>query len=114
MTAIKLTTKQASKIVAASFPDYRGRKFTLKFEQRITFWDTNWGGGTRNQYAFVSSDGRTAILNASAPWVNAIEGQTFDIPADVLVVEHSVFCGKDMGITIYSHPCHLPKWLPAA
>ena len=111
METIKLTTKQAKPIVETVFPNYRGRKFNMNFVEKVMFYDTNWGGGTRNKYAFVASDGRTAVLNAPAPWVNVIEGKVFDLPADVLVVEHTIFCGKDCGITIYAHPCHLPKWL---
>ena len=114
MEAIKLTKAQAHPIVKETFPDYRGRKFTLKFQERVTFYDTNWGGGTRNKYAFIRSDGVTAVFNAPAPWINPVEGQTMELPQDVMIVEHSIFCGKDCGITIYAHPSHLPKWLPSA
>ena len=112
-TVLKLTTKQAKPIVQATFPAYRGRKFKIVFTTRLTFYDTNWSGGTVNKFAFVRADGAVAKLFAPAPWVNPIEGRTEDIPEDVLVVKHSYFCGEDAGITIYAHPCHLPKWLPA-
>ena len=54
---MKLTHTQARPIVALAFPDYLGRKFKLEFQYTITFYDTNWSGGTRNQYVCVREDG---------------------------------------------------------
>lgn len=104
----------ARKIAKLVFPDYRGRKFQFEFEPRLTFHDLNWDGGTKNEYAFVRSDGATANFGPMpAPWANPLEGQTVDVPADVLIVMHKYFCGHDTGIKIIANPCHLPKWLPA-
>lgn len=113
METIKITSKQAKPIVNITFPDYKGRKFSVKFSPTVTFYDTNWSGGTCNKYAFVRSDGKMATFAPPAPWMNPIEGATVDLPDDVLVVEHSYFCGQDCGITIYANPVNLPKWLPA-
>lgn len=111
MNTIKLTTKQARPIVKLTFPEYRGRKFKLEFTNRITFYDTNWSGGTRNQYKFVHVSGKVVALHAPAPWINPIEGKTVEIPADVLVVVHQYFCGMDVGISVYANPINSPKWL---
>jgi hypothetical protein len=110
---MKLSKKQYGKLVAAAFPEYHGRKVKLVFAAQVTFYDTNWDGGTVNKYVAVASDGRTAKLNAPAPWCNPIEGQTFEMPVDAMLLERSYFCGQDGGITIYAHPSHLPKWLEA-
>lgn len=110
---LKLTTKQAKPIVKATFPNYSGRKFKMVFAESIVFSDTNWGGGSRVSYAAVKSDGRTAHVNVPAPWANPIEGQRANIPADIMVVTHSIFCGQDCGITIYVNPVHAPKWIAA-
>ena len=109
---MKLNKSQVRDILKATFPEYRGRTFRIEFTPTVSFYNTNWSGGTRNIYVAVWSDGRTAKFNAPAPWVNVIEGQTIDMPQNVLIVEHTIFCGKDLGITIYAHPVHLPKWLP--
>ena len=113
MDVIKLTTAQARTIVQATFPDYKGRKFSIEFRESITLYDTNWSGGTRNQYCVIASNGKTALLHVPAPWVNMVEGQTVEIPLDAMIVCHSYFCGKDCGITIYAHPAHAPKWITA-
>ena len=109
---IKVKKSQVKPILAATFPGYKGRTITVEFKPTVTFWNTNWSGGSKNSYVAVSSDGRSAKLNVPAPWVNIAEGQTVELPQYALIVEHSHFCGKDVGITIYAHPAHLPKWLP--
>lgn len=108
----KLTRKQAAKILELTFPDYQGRKISIEFTPRVTLYDLNWSGGTRNEYAAVRSDGKSGIFSAPAPWVNPYEGMSIEMKPEILLVEHSVFCGHDMGVRIYAHPTHLPKWLP--
>jgi hypothetical protein len=110
---MKITNKQATPIVKHVFPEYTGRKFKIEFTESITLYDTNWSGGTKNEYRFIGSNGKIAIPSIPAPWNNMIEGSKIDIPENMLVVEHSYFCGNDMGIRIYANPCHLPKWLNA-
>ena len=110
---IKVKKSEVKDILKATFPNYKGRTFEVEFAPTITFWDTNWGGGSRNSYAAVASDGRTAHLNVPAPWENPVEGKTVDVPENLLIVKHTIFCGKDLGITIYANPAHLPKWLSA-
>lgn len=105
-TTRSLTRKQAEKIIKASFPEYKGRKIQLELTDKVTFSDTNWGGGSRNRYAAIAHDGRTDRLDFSgiAPWRNPIEGRTIDLPPGVLIVEHTIFCGKDCGLRLYLNP----------
>ena len=110
-TRIKITRKQAEPILAHSFPNYQGRKITLEFTDKVSFYDTNWSGGTCNQYAAVRADGASRKIYAPAPWVNPIEGKTIPLPEDVIMVEHSHFCGVDSGIHIYANPIHAPRLL---
>jgi len=49
-----------------------------------------------------------------APWNNPVEGKEFEIPVGVVVVEHSMFCGKDMGLTFYIRAENASKLLPAS
>ena len=109
--SVKINTAQARPIVAMTFPEYRGRKFRVEFTATMTFYDTNWDGGTKNTYAAVRSDGKHERLPTFSPWNNPVEGRKIDLPTDVLIVEHSHFCGTDCGITIYAHPCNLPRWI---
>ena len=107
-----LNKKQAKPIIEKTFPDYNGRKFKIEFVARITFYDTNWSGGTKNTYAFIRADGLTEVLkNIPSPFNNPLEGYSTELPLNVMVVKHSYFCGHDMGITIYANPKYCPKWL---
>ena len=113
-TTLKLTSKQAAPIVKAAFPKYKGRKFNLLFTDTVLFHDTNWSDGTRNFYASVRTDGTVGRFASYSPWNNPVEGQTVQLPADVIVVQHTYYCGVDCGITIYAHPSLAPALLPAA
>jgi len=107
---MKLAKKDAWKYVSITFPDYTGRKFFLEFRNNITFYDTNWSGGTRKEYKAIGNNG-VAGFNAPAPWVNGVEGTTLKMRPDVIIVTHNIFCGKDCGVTIIMHPEHAPKWI---
>jgi hypothetical protein len=108
---MKINKAQAQPVLSKTFPDYKGRKFSVEFVNSVTFYDTNWSGGTRNKYAFLASSGETATFNAPAPWSNPVEGKTVELPENVIIAEHTIFCGKDLGITFYMHPANAPKWL---
>lgn len=99
---MKTNIQAVKPLVKATFPDYTGRKFCVVPTDTITLHDTNWGGGTRNQYKAVRlEDGKVSEFAAPAPWLNGAEGTPITIPEGHVVVEHSIFCGKDIGLTFY-------------
>lgn len=109
-----ITRKQAKSILDASFPEYTGRKIKIEFRLVITFYDTNWSGGTCNKYAVLANNGQgieDKHVHVSAPWANPAEGYRLDMRRDIVVVCRSYFCGKDCGITIYAHPSYAPRLL---
>ena len=101
-----LTKRQAWPIVQGAYPEYTGRKFRLKFEERPYVYDTNWGGGTRNQYTLVQlgSEKASRSFPSFTPWANPIEGERFPMRPGFALVMYSIFQGRDCGITIYAHP----------
>ena len=102
---IKVRKAQVKPIVEVTFPDYKGRKFRVQFTDTVTFHDTNWGGGSRNYYQAVKMDeGKAGAMPNFSPWDNPLEGKKVELPENVVVVEHSIFCGKDMGLRFYAHP----------
>lgn len=95
-------TKAVREILKATFPDYKGRKFFLDDSGKVTFYDTNWGGGTRNYYTAVRiEDGKVQSLADFAPWANPVEGKTVEIPEGFMIVQRSYFCGVESGVTLY-------------
>jgi hypothetical protein len=109
---MKITKREAAPFMDAAGIEYNGRKFTVEFTRTVTFWDTNWGGGTRNEYHLLNMDtscGKRVCV--PAPWINPVEGQTIELPSNGLVLVHKIFCGHDLGITIFAHPDNVPKLL---
>jgi hypothetical protein len=105
-------------IVRATFPEYRGRKIRVAAAEGVTLHDLNWSGGTRSQYRGASLSGQSLgnadRYNQLAPWDSRqIEGQRLPLVPGVVVVEHSMFCGKDTGLRIYVHPADMPRLLAA-
>lgn len=110
--SIKVTRKQVAGIINATFPDYKGRKFSIEATRSVILHDLNWDGGTKNEYAFIRADGLTAELPEFSPFNNPAEGKEISLPNDVIVVNHIFFCGHDCGIRIMVNPDILQKVLP--
>jgi len=112
-------------IVKVAAPGYRGKKLKicLNSDGRLTLQNLNWSGGTRSTYVACrlgagESPAPTLLpnhvdMNSPHPQNNRYEGITIEIPSGVVVVEHSLFCGSDMGLTIHAHPEDVAALLPA-
>jgi len=111
---MKMTRKQAKPIIERAFPEYNGRKIQVVFTDHMTPCDLNWGGGTKNTYAFLNVNGEIMRYSPAAPWIEVNEDKRIEIQPNVLIVKHSIFCGHDTGITIYAHPDLAQKMLTAA
>lgn len=103
-------------IAKATFPEWKGRKVRVQCHEQVTFRDVNWSGGTKSTYAACSLADPTANISLEymgkpAPWNNPWEGRSAPIPEGVVVVEHSYFCGKDMGLILHVNPNNLQPWL---
>ena len=99
-------------LVKRTFPEYRGRTFRLSPAESVTLHDVNWGDGSRNSYRItpLTLDDVTAIsIPSPAPWNNPYEGAKMAIHPGFAVVEHSIFCGQDMGIRVHVHPVDLAR-----
>lgn len=112
---IAVTRKEVNPIVNGTFPNYKGRKIRVCPSESVTLSDLNWSGGTRSQYRAVTLDGIPAgnidRYNQVAPWLNPVEGLSVAIPQGIVVVEHTMFCGKDIGLRIWTNPQDMPKLL---
>ena len=112
---MKVSRKDVKHLIDATFPEYRGRKISLVSANEVLYFDLNWSGGTRNVYRTTTITGRplngAGEFNAAPPRNNPLEGQTLPLPSGYVCVQHSDFCGKDCGLTIYVNPNDMPKWL---
>lgn len=111
----KLRKSDLPAALLAAFPNYSGRKFRLEVTESVTFYDLNASGGTWNRYTLVSLDGQgAAALPHESPFNPRVEGATFMLQPHFVVVEHSHFCGKDLGLRFHVHPSDVAKLLPIA
>ncbi len=106
--AIKLTKDQIRPILAVTFPDYRGKKFRLEYQDKY-YPENYWDGGTRSYFKILEKDemGKIKLLEPGRIFTNPFLGkanEVFEIKKNWAIVEHCIFCGKDVGIRIYVHP----------
>jgi len=97
------TTKR---VLGATFPAYRGRKFKVNRTESLSLFGTMWDGGTKHTYALVRLDPFGVVQIPTAPFLkrSAMHENDLDLPIGYVVVEHRIFCGKDAGITFHVHP----------
>lgn len=112
-----------SAIIAAAFPNYKGKKpVSVYSAETVELSGTYWDGGSRSTYAAVAM--QDPPVSRPLPRYNPPQfGGPIETPAIALqitpgklslaIVEHSIFCGKEMGLRIYVHPQALARLLPA-
>ena len=75
-----------------------------------------WSGGSRTLYSAIhltSGESRPACDAYSAPWDPSRKDQRIQLKPDFAIISHSIFCGKDLGLTIYINPINAATLLPA-
>lgn len=101
------------KIVAKTF-SYTGKK--IKVSNRIprdlrSYWD----GGSKTSFCFYNlATGETQLVGSNHPFFEADKPSRLEkLPEGFLLVSHDIFCGKDMGITIYANESDTAKMIEA-
>jgi hypothetical protein len=103
---MKLTTvpDKLKSLAKLAFPGYRGRKYRLEYREKLTT-ASYWSGGSRDTYCLIDLATRRPTPIAG---INPIGFQgptpTTQISPGQVLVEHTIFCGKDIGITFYLNP----------
>jgi hypothetical protein len=98
--------REVERLVQVAFPGARSRR-TVKIDQRASYHVSDyWDGGSRDECRFVklatmqviSAKEVAALTNGHI--YNLAFGEVWLSPG-YIVVEHCIFCGKDMGYRIY-------------
>ena len=97
---------------------YDGKKFSAIITDSVTIpADAGlWSGGSRDTYSAIRlSDGKQVPVsdNMSSPWNDSRQDRNVDLANGLAVIRHSMFRGKDMGLTFYIHPNNAATLLPA-
>lgn len=84
----------ARRALAASFPSYKGRKFTLRFEDQVEV-NNIWQDGSKTDTVFVRLDNFERYVPPDTYRTGTL---TVRIPEGIVAVQHTIFRGDDMGI----------------
>ena len=103
------------RLALTAFPEYNGHRFQVQIAKSVDVRSC-WDGGSRSFFKFVRLDGSGdtfTVPQQSAYDPQIIGGDAVDLVPGLACVEHSIFCGRDTGITVYVHPDNAPRYLPA-
>jgi hypothetical protein len=114
MKPIYLTKEQVPVQLRGS---YAGQKFSACVVEHVTVpADAGlWSEGSRDTYrlvALATGESIKASDDMAAPWDHRVD-RTINLVPGFCVIEHSIFCGRDMGLTFYVHPADAVALLPA-
>lgn len=91
----------------AAYPAYKGLKCKVVFTTDPIDLASYWDGGTRTYFQVLELGTlKTLEVPSQHPaFDQQIKGaESFSIPPGFVVVAHDIFCGKDLGLTIYARP----------
>jgi len=114
---IHLEKKDIPIQILGAFP-YDGKKFKVTLSEKVELYGMFWDGGSRNEYRAVElATGKTIapMWEATNPpqFGGPRQAPIVELPKGVVIVEHSCFCGKDMGLTIHARPDDYQPMLPS-
>lgn len=124
MRTITVRPRDIQNIITATFPDYRGPKAQVRIQGHFEYhdYDLNWSGGSIKYLRALRVDPATGAFRVvafeSLMGIGMPSGKGFagKVPKDVMLVEHCISCGHDLGIRCIVGPDSdfLPKLaLPA-
>ena len=114
---VPFTDPSIAPIVRAAFGSVNSRR-NVKVSVKETYHVHDyWSDGSRDECRFVKLDTMQVI---SADQVEAIRNNPYRLPMGdvalvpgVAVVEHCIFCGKDLGYRVYLHSSNMAPMLAA-
>ena len=102
-------------IFKVAFPEYKGRKFKVEVSDSPLNVKSYWDGGSRDYFVFVRLSDQQVFMEvpAQSMFDKQIKGaDSVTLPPGMGCVEHSIFRGKDMGLTLHLTPENSLKLIP--
>lgn len=93
------------KVIAATFPEYRGRLIRVVEYTGPRWWTVCWDEGSRDRVSLIDLGRGIAEFRAGSPFTNP-DGvlAKVDQPDGSILVVHSIVAGQDRGLTIIVRP----------
>lgn len=108
-------TPEVKAMVAKVFPEYTGRKFKLDNSGHPVDVRSYWDGGSRDNFAALNLETNKvlAVPQNGTPFDGGpIAPNGVIVPPGFMIAEHTIFCGKDLGITFHVNAETSLKFLP--
>ena len=105
---INLNRKDAEFIIKRTFPSYKGRKIRVMLvaENSKHSMVSEWSGGSRSSFVILNSEANQMVNSAQYANAHPIKQYAADphwlANKNEILVEHVIFCGKDLGLRIYA------------
>ena len=107
--------QNAIQLMRSAYPGYSGRKFQVRTVEGTVNLQSSWQGGSRNFYILIDLDTSqtSPVMPAQSQFDVPVKGlDKVTLPPNAGVVEHSIFCGEDMGLTLVIGPNNATQFLP--
>ena len=116
MERIKLSrsAREVKELIAQTYPEYKGRKIFVE-KSDIYHMENYWSGGTK-RYAIAIKLATMETMPAPDITTNPYHGEAhvdIAIPDGFAIVEHTIFCGRDIGISVIVNSNTFPKMITA-
>lgn len=103
-----------SSIFKKAYPEYKGRKLRVTTTKSVDV-RSYWSEGSRDFFKFVNLD--SLAVSGSIPAQSAFDrplngAEHVPLQDNWACVMHRIFCGKDMGLTLYIAPENANALLP--
>lgn len=110
------TYLEPNQVPAVLRGSYTGTKFRAIVAESVTVPSHAglWDGGSRDTYELIdmaTGESVPASDNVSAPW-DPRKDRKIELRPGYCVRQHTIFCGKDLGLRFYVHPDNAAKLLP--
>lgn len=111
MNTIFLEPNDVPDCIRNAFGGYKGRKYKVVPCTHITLHDNHWSGGSKTEYRGVDLATGKVYLPSQPEHGNAFtpEAPTITLEPGKAIVAHSIFMGRDSGITVYLHHDNVAK-----
>lgn len=93
-------------ILHATFPSYAGTNIQiLPASAAPKELRSYWNGGSKDSFAFYRLDtGESIAVHSNHPYFEPDQPSTLaELPSNVVLVQHTIFCGKDLGLALYGN-----------
>ena len=115
MTTIYLEKNDIPQVIL-NVTGYTGRKFQVHLCDKVTLSGAYWSEGSRSTYTAINlatGVAKPAHSGISNPF-QCPQAPTVNIPPQCVVVEHVIFRGRDMGLTIHARRETVTPLLPVS